>query len=203
MANYRVQITLVTTDGNSANYVTNTWYCAALTDADAGDFATAVVALYNTIRPNLSPLIAQNGHGLKIYNMADLEPRAPIEDTTWNLAVAPSGTPLPPEVAICLSFQGAKISGVPQARRRGRVYLGPLNITGMDLGRPGASIVTTFSGAGNTLLDAGVATAGDWNWAVYSTVNGGTAEVADGWVDNEYDTQRRRGRLSTSRTTFT
>lgn len=202
MAAYRTQITLKTGDSNPANYATNTWYCAAVSDAAAGDFTTEVIAAYQDVRAHISPDVVQNGHFYKIYAMDDPEPRAPIEEGTWNFTSGLSGTALPAEVAICLSFQGDKISGVPQSRRRGRIYFGPLNTGAVSSGRPSSSLITAVVLAGQGLLDAGQASLGDWNWAVYSGVNGGTADVTNGWCDNEFDTQRRRGRAWTSRTTF-
>lgn len=202
MVAYKVQIVLGSTDNNPANFVTNTWACAAINDAAAGDFATAVIAFYNSCTALLPSIVRQNNHEYKIYDMLDPEPRAPVEEGLWNFSSAPSTDPLPPEVALCLSFQGVKQSGVPQARRRGRVYIGPLRATISADGRPTAGAITILRNAGDALYDAGVASAGDWNWAVYSTVNGGTVDVANGWVDNEFDTQRRRGRIPTTRNVF-
>jgi hypothetical protein len=51
------------------------------------------------------------------------------------------------------------------------------------------------------LLDASQA-ATAWKWAVYSTVNATGVEVTNGWVENAWDTQRRRGRIATVRTVF-
>jgi hypothetical protein len=43
---------------------------------------------------------------------------------------------------------------------------------------------------------------GQWKWAVYSTVNMTGVNVAAGWVENAFDTQRRRGRIATIRSVF-
>jgi len=202
MAAYRVQFTLHTVDANPENYVTNTWYAACTSDADALDFVSALRTFYSDIRTMYSTVVAQNGHGIKVYDMSDPEPRAPISEQTFNFTSPLSGNPLPTEVSLCLSFQAEKLSGVPQARRRGRVYIGPLNTSGLATdGRPASGIVTQLSGAGDALLTLSGAP-GTWDWSVYSPTLGGTAIVNNGWVDNEYDTQRRRGRKFTSRTVF-
>jgi len=202
MAAYRVQIVLKTVDGNPANYITNTWHCAAILDADANDFAAAVIAFHKTLNTVYSSLLAQNGHEYKIYNLDDPEPRAPVEEGSWNFASALTGDSLPPEVCLCLSYQAPKISGIPQARRRGRIYLGPFDASTNVSVRPSSALVTLVKNSADALYAAGIATAGDWNWAVYSTVLGGTADVSNGWVDDEWDTQRRRGRVATSRQVF-
>jgi hypothetical protein len=110
---------------------------------------------------------------------------------------------MPPEVAICLSYQAAKISGVPQARRRGRVFIGPLNTSAMGTdGRPATAFINALVGAADALKDP--AGAPDWDWSTWSSFDPTVSTVIDnGWVDNEFDTQRRRGRKYTTRTTFT
>jgi hypothetical protein len=39
-------------------------------------------------------------------------------------------------------------------------------------------------------------------WVVRSDTTGATAPVTDGWVDNAFDTQRRRGNRATQRNVF-
>lgn len=202
MAAYRLQIVLRTADNNPANYITNTWHCAAVGNSEAADFAQAVITFHKGLNSNYSEALAQTNHEYKLYNLDDLEPRAPIEEGLWSFAAAPAADSLPHEVALCLSYQAPKISGVPQARRRGRIFLGPFDNTSNVDGRPSTSLVNAIVALGEQLMDAGNATAGDWNWAIYSEVNGGTADVTSGWVDDEWDTQRRRGRIATSRTVF-
>ena len=202
MASYRVQMTLGTADNNPSNYITNTWACAAIGDTECQDFVSALITFYRSCTTLFPSTIRQNNHIFKAYDMLDPEPRAPRLEGTWNFTTAPASDPLPPEVAMCLSFQAPKVSGVPQARRRGRVYIGPLRSIVSSGGRPSSSAITTLRDAGEALRAAGVASAGDWNWAVYSTVLGGTADVTSGWVDDEFDTQRRRGRLPTTRNVF-
>jgi hypothetical protein len=202
MTAYRVQFVLHTADSNPENYATNTWCVAGTSDADALEFVTALRAFYATMKGYYSSLVAQNGHEIKVYDLSDPLPRAPISEQVFNFSTVPSGAPLPTEVAICLSFQGPKISGVPQARRRGRVYIGPLNTNALHTdGRPVAALVTALSTAGDVLLDAGGAPL-TWDWSVFSPTSGTSVIVTNGWVDNEFDTQRRRGRKATGRTPF-
>lgn len=99
-----------------------------------------------------------------------------------------------------LSFQADKVSGLPQARRRGRVYFGPLGGAAEASGRPGTTLLSAVVAFGAALLSE--SNLADWTWVVYSTVNNGGAPVTNGWVDNSFDTQRRRGLEWTARTTF-
>lgn len=203
MPNYRVQTVLKSVDLVPANFVTNTWYVDADTVPDLATPLGEIQAIYGDSVGYLSPLIAQNGHENKVYDMADPEPRAPIIIQTWNLASAPSGTALPPEVCLCLSFQGARVSGLPQARRRGRIYFGPLDTTALGSdGRPAGAFITSLRNSASDFLTLSNA-ATTWKWKQYSRVNDGFSTVEDGWVDNEFDVQRRRGRAWTSRTLFT
>jgi hypothetical protein len=202
MAMYRIQYILHTLDGTPNNFVTNTFHVLAVDDADALAASIDIRGGYSTIVSYLSSLLTQNGHEFKIYNLEDPEPRAPTDEGSWNLSSAPAGSNLPPEVALCMSFQAEKISGVPQARRRNRVYLGPFDVSacGTD-GRPAPALVTLVADWGEAIFTA--AGLGTWDWAIYSTFSPTTGVIAaNGWVDNEFDTQRRRGRESTSRTTF-
>lgn len=202
MAMYRIQFILHTTDGQPNNFVTNTFHALGVDDDDAIDAGVAIRQGYSSIVSYLSPLILQSGHEVKIYNLEDPEPRAPVFEGTWNLTSSPTGSALPTEVALCLSFQATKVSGAPQSRRRNRVYIGPFDTTacGND-GRPVSALVTALADWGEAIQAA--AELATWDWAIYSTYNPTTGIiVANGWVDNEFDTQRRRGRESTSRLIF-
>jgi hypothetical protein len=111
---------------------------------------------------------------------------------------------LPPELAICVSFRAALASGVNAARRRGRVYIGPLS----DNAREGGGDPQVASAArialaqdADDLLTASNASA-DWSWGVYSRTDGILRPVVAGWVDDAFDVQRRRGLEPTTRSTY-
>lgn len=202
MANYRCQVIIHTDDGLAANYSTNTLYFNADSDAVLPDIETALETLYSSWGSYFGQQVEQNGHEFKWYNMADVEPRAPVRETIWDLTSNPSGTPLPPECAITVSFQGVKVSGLPQARRRGRIFLGPLDITTVETdGRVVGTAVSSIRNAAQTFLIASD-TATDWRWQVFSPTDDGFVDIDNGWVDNEFDTIRSRGRVATVRTTF-
>jgi len=202
MPNYALQIAIQPTSGNSADVITNSWSCQATDVSNAELFKDAVVEFYRDITAFYPALFGQTGHVWKLYDRADPSPRYPVSEGTWSFSSAPTGNPAPTEVCVCLSFQGDRQSGIPQARHRGRVYIGPLDVALVDSsGQFSSTNRTTLATAGNDLLTASNA-ATNWVWAVWSTVNGDIVPVTNGWVDNEFDTQRRRGRDSTARTTF-
>lgn len=200
MALLDIQVTLRTSSGIPNDYVTNLWHFDDGEAAEYDEIADEIIAFYNGVRTVFSNYIIQNGHELKVYRVSDPEPRAPVYVETWNLSAGPSGSTLPTEVSSVLSYQAQQVSGVPQARRRGRIYLGPLNTTqiGTD-GRLTSTHMGILEAAAETLLTASNSSS-TWKWATHSKVLGSGASVYNGWVDNEPDTQRRRGREATSRT---
>lgn len=114
---------------------------------------------------------------------------------------------LPSECAVVSSFHGELLSvpehqGAtnPRARRRGRIYVGPLNtfaLTNDANGKPTVSgaLVTTIVEAQESVSDSNA-------HVVWSRVEQDTHQVIGGWVDNEFDTQRRRGNEANARTTW-
>lgn len=137
------------------------------------------------------------GMRIKVYDHDDPEPRAPILDEGLGVSTADpvSDTNLPAEVALALSYAGAPESGQSQARRRGRIFLGPLN-NGAGSGnssivyRPTSAFVVSCIQACKRL--AAVEPIGA-QWRVYSRANQDFVLIDRGWVDNAFDTQRRRG----------
>ena len=202
MPRFQLQITLFPSSNIVADASTNSWSVEA-DDLAAGElFKDNVLTFYQTMRPDFANTVRVNNHVWKLYDRDDPTPRAPIAEGLWGFMVAPAGNPLPPEVALCLSFEGLPTSGIPQARRRGRIYLGPLDVDGLaPVGRPTTTVVNRLVAAGEVLRLASVAAA-SWTWCVFSVVNDVNVPISRGWVDDEYDTQRRRGRVATVRTVF-
>jgi hypothetical protein len=204
MTTVRAQVILHTLDAVPENYISNSWCFEGM--APGTDDAATVTMLkdfYDDIGATYwSNSIAQNGHEVKLSELPGVAPNYPFFEGVFNLAADPTGTDMPSELAICLSFQGLRSAGFPQSRRRGRVYLGPWGTTANATGRPTAALVTQIATAAATLKStaAVIATAG--GWAVWSGTDQAAVLVDDGWIDNAFDVQRRRGVLYTSRTTF-
>lgn len=201
MALYKAVVTIQAVTQNPEDVTTNSWHFDADSDADLLGVQTALADFYDAIRAQISNLMSPDLITTEFYRLSDPPPRRPVVTYTWSVTAWGTST-LPPECAIVLSYQAAPVSGLPQARRRNRVYLGPLSEGVLDAsGTIVASIVTSIKNAASTLLDTSDA-ASTWTWAVWSPTNGTGADVASGWVDNAFDTQRRRGRDATFRSTF-
>jgi len=203
MAHYKMVARLVMDSGIPDDAVVNTWHCDALVLPDGWEtFRDDLLAFYQTVDALLSANVAATGHTLTTYAMADPEPRAPIN--TVSLGTLTTGaTAMPPELAICLSFQGQRISGTSQARRRGRVYIGPLknsNVSSTDMNLD-TTVTDALRDAGQALVNASNASA-DYTWCVYSAADDALVPVHNGWVDNAFDIQRRRGLTASQRDVF-
>lgn len=203
MPNLRAQVTIAMTSGVAKDAAQNVWHFqSALATTPYTLITTALQTFYRAIEGIFPDTVSQGGHRVRIYDLADPEPRAPVHDATFTLNSAPSGTQLPSECAVVLSFQGTRVSGQSQARRRGRVYLGPLDQAQLSSGRISAGTITTITTAASALLSSSTAAA-DWDWVVRSQVGATNVFVTNGWVDNAVDIQRRRGLEPTVRTTWT
>lgn len=207
---FAVQVVTPTIDNLPENYATNVWHTEATDFTSLALFMGAVQAFYEDITLVHSQWVRQNGHEIKAYNLADPIPRAPVITNTFDLPSQPTAGTEPTEISCCLSFQAVAESGVPQSRRRGRIYIPFFGVgTGNNDGYIDSGTVGVIVGAAQALLTLSNA-ATDWYWATYSPTivqQGGTLgdamrPVDNGWVDNEWDVQRRRGRIATARTTF-
>lgn len=135
------------------------------------------------------------------YDLGEAPTRTPHE-SSFTLSAAGGGagstTPLPAEVACVISLRSTENS----ARARGRLYVGPLHSLCADTGtagdsRPILGFRTALKGAAERLAD-GAVTAG-CSWQILSRADGDTKEIVGGFIDDAWDTQRRRGISPTSR----
>lgn len=200
----RAQVSIPRSNTNSEDIVTNTWHftTTGVSEGFDNDILTALAALYEGLDTYKSNAYLWSGTRVKMFNLEDSEPRVPIVDESLGLSSAPSGTPLPSEVAVCLSFNGEYVSGASQARRRGRIYFGPLNSGAMGTtGYLAASLLTAAQTACTAFLLAST-TASDWAWVVYSPSSAQAFPVVEGFIDDAPDIQRRRGWDRLSYVTF-
>lgn len=199
--------------------ITNTWHFdmddtgIEAPDADVITAADSLLtAFYTAIDATVFALSAGTSVNCTVYDMRDPTPRVPIGTFDIPLAASADG-PMPHEVAICLSYKAEYISGQPNARRRGRIYLGPIPYTAGTVVasqlRPSSSIRTTIATAADTLVDGVTVNLNTMKWAVYSPTTDATGSIDDafhdvvgGWIDDAFDTQRKRGAAVTARTTF-
>lgn len=213
----RVQVAIPRDTTIPADNAVNTFHFETVSDVGSGfvSILLQLTSFYQAIdaflgSTNASPAVAT------LYDLEDPSPRAPVD--SGDIILTPGvGNSYPGEVAICLSYAGAVVSGQNQARRRGRIYLGPLDAdSGTDDGlgrvRVSSAAVTAIAAAGAALADPSHPTA---VWSVFSPTTAGPepwsgaalasafTPVTNGFVDNAFDTQRRRGASAQSRTVWT
>lgn len=181
------------------------------------DSYDAVVQSLSDFYGQFDQLVLPNAVGnlatVRIYDMRDPQPRLLRRTSTF--AIAASGeAALPGQVSICMSFAAAPLAGVNPARRRGRVYLGPIAVSVAEMvgsqARPTAVARNAIrAGADSLLIPANVG-GSSLSWAMYSpATDAGGANIDDsihdvqtGWIDDVFDTQRRRCPDPTTRTVF-
>lgn len=224
MPHVMVQHSYLSESGMPADSVLNTFHFEGPTVADsaAADVLAEVVCDFYTqsaagASGNIEQWLpmgafADPQHSVKVYNMADAKPRVPL--TTY-VEESPAFTvvqPMVAEAAICLSFRGTVQSGMSMARRRGRIFIGPLNFqAGLDdttFLRPAVLLRSDLCYAGRALSLA--ADAIGYTWSVYSPTTAASVPEGGGgdfpltaivhfWVDDAFDTIRSRGPAPTSR----
>jgi len=157
-----------------------------------------------------------NAASFEFYNLAghlDGTPHgSPVHTVSWTLAAAGgiAGTNLPAEVCIVGSFH-TDLAGIlerdgdtrPASRRRGRVYLGPLQtsalhvVASVDVIDVNPALIADLN---QSMLELQAAQP---DWSVWSRVDADLHNpLVGGWVDNAFDTQRRRGEAPSFRTTW-
>jgi hypothetical protein len=214
MADYRTQVSIPMDSNVGADTVVNNWHF--FDNGLSGPTATqkieswhnALQTFYNSISVAIFPnIIDHTAVRMKTYDLDLPIPRIPLVDEVTPIT-APTGTAsLPHELCIVLSFRSALQSGISPARRRGRVFLGPLQQSGMMGAEADPKIVagklTTIANAATVLMTGPTPDEG-WDWATRSSfpAANGVRNVVAGWVDNSFDIQRSRGTVATTRTTF-
>ena len=164
----RFQVTIPNQNGVPADAMTNTWHFAS-TAVDPMDDATQaaddLIAFYLAIDGLLASTV-DTIFTYKIYDLTAAEPRVPILSDNFNVTPG-ANSPLPSEVCCVLSYRGTPSSGIAQGRRRGRIFLGPLDSADMD-NSAGQSlidtgVITTIATAAENLMDAGDAVTAKWS----------------------------------------
>lgn len=170
------------------------------------DFYRVVQPIGNSVGMYIGSQINRAAtHRLDMYKIQAGPLGSPIASIPWlgpPTVGAALGTNLPNEVAGVLSFfsewEGSlEESGTtrPRARRRGRVYIGPL-VTGAlnPTGNPKLenNFTLTLRQAGVALMDA-IDPGGGSGWGVWSRADQVVRKVIGGFTNDAPDTQRRRG----------
>lgn len=189
--------------GAGENAITNTFAFGDFATGDEVPLTAALKGFYDSIPNNdLSIQLSQGPYTVKWYLKPGVKPNYPFATTTFTRTSMPAGDPLPSEVCVCLSFQGLKAAGAPQARRRGRIYIGTLGVNANQLGMVKPAFITAVTAGAAAFKTAVTAVPSPVYWAIWSVTEEQAVPVLNGWVDNAFDIQRRRGVDPTTRTTF-
>lgn len=193
-------------------------------NAELSSIGTAIASFYNdnnttlAVYSYLSESVSTGSASHKIQHylldghLNGTPHGSPVKTETWQTPFVAT-TALPSEVAICLSFHGAYGADVefgtggsrPRARHRGRIFIGPLGLNVIDEDATThetfvtAACRTDITVAANRLRNFST---NGIQWSVWSRVRAAVEAVTGGWVDNAFDTQRRRGNDPSARTTF-
>lgn len=204
---FRVLAVFERASGLPRDRVVNSW--AFRNDAVGGPevFHDAVLAALDDFYTGPATPSGENVRGFmsstlaaleyRIYDLGSPPPRVPVivESLTWT---QPSTAELPGEVALCTSF----VAGPNLPRNRGRIYVGPLAQTSVDSSGtrpvPQADLVDALAQATERLLD----TSEPLTHVVISQADAAAKVITGGFVDNAFDTQRRRGTAADARTSW-
>lgn len=184
-------------------------------DGAAVEIQEHLCAFYLAIKAHLSDAYVWGGGEFSFTDLADPKPRYPFGVLNSSAIGAMTGSQhqWPAEVAVCLSMRGARVSGARAARRRGRVFLGPLQRSAGDEPLFPNSVADLFLASAvtmcNNLQGENVVL------SVYSPYTHHNVPVGERlsdaypevpakldesfvpvntlWIDNAYDIQRRRG----------
>ena len=230
MAHRKVTVIFTAQTGHPKDNIVNTWHFTTPTASGEVDtqavfdaLVAAVKDFYDTavvfgsvggggvpVRSFVTSVALQPTVTVKIYRceteIALGLSAEPLFTTTFTLGAMASGAPYPAEVAICASFKSTPTDpAYPAACQRGRVFVGGLDSAqagGVASGRVyvGAGFRDVLCGAMKRLANVN---AQGINWIVWSHKLHQAFPVTAGWVDDAFDTQRRRGPDAGSRTLWT
>ncbi len=193
MAMHDYQVLMLNDSGLPRDHAVNILHYDTLLPETVAGTVADIVAAYQTLGTILNT--AYTNVTVKAYNP---EGGAPIETLTGPVDFNGGFGPL--EQALCLSYSADdNVAGAP--RRRGRIYL---PCTGAST-RPSLTLRNQLLDFGEKLAQIGTADATTWH--MLSRVGSGTAlapvpvyrKIESISVDDEWDTQRRRGLRATSR----
>jgi len=224
----RVQVSIPMDTGLPQDAAVNTFtFCnynsAADRLVDAGIILSQLDGFYTALASLYSSRCDMNAITVKMTDLLDSKPRVPYYTGIVTAGAGVTiGMDFPAEVALCVSFKGQPLSGHNARRERGRIYLGPLQVDpAYDYNVVLPTTITTVMAAVNTHLAVG---GSQIIWSIYSLYEhcnvpvgtkynhevheedasrllGALTDVYSYWIDNEFDTQRRRGLKATTRTT--
>lgn len=148
-----------------------------------------------SIASRLSSLTVGSDITVKVYDLGLAAPRFPHIRTRSLTGL--SATAMVSEAAVCLSL----VASQNTARNRGRIFIGPL---GTGAGTVNANGFRPHPGFCQSILGSYARLAGkaEHTPCVYSPTDNQMKPLTGAWVDDAFDTQRRRGLDATTRWVF-
>lgn len=217
---YYVIAHIATTNGDTAKSFSNTFFfgdaaASELSHSAAADKIKEVLDDFygDAHTPGTVPIagwfaahVSITNSRYKIYDLSVPAPRTP-QTRSWKSMTVNTGR-APNEVAAVISYRsdaGSGGGGTLDKTKRGRLYIGPLSSTTWEVNTT-ADDVQFISSFQNSLLGAASWLQNnpdpDIVWLQYSRKLDALDFVDGGFVDRNYDTQRRRGVRTNSRTTW-
>lgn len=178
---------------------TNTTHWFGTSKEQIADRMEGAMAIIGSLMPSY---VSRSAH-INIYDLEDPEPRVPyVRAVTLDASSTAAG--LPGEVAICASWAAGATPGVPVQSLRNRIFIGPLN-TNQSTVSTGSTFPRVKLEAQQGLCDIIEAWATPHELSqliVYGPRHNVEYPAVRGWVDDEFDTQRRRGVAASARTSW-
>jgi hypothetical protein len=181
------------TDDVPADYCSHTVYHQIADgivwgDVDFQNHANELRDLFFAVQgPHIEWVGYHQRHGLvKVYNMGDAKPR-PIKASASYLPGSPTTKSSfgPSQVALVLAFYSDR--NIPG--QRGHIYLGPQEAAMVQAYRPGDVLMGYALDLGQGLFDIG---GQNVKHVIHSPTHNTYPVVHNYWVDDRWDTQRRR-----------
>jgi hypothetical protein len=202
---------------------------SATRDDACAAFRGAMAIFFQATNSLLSSQYQWSAGTFEAVDLQDAPPRIPFHTSVFTGSPSTGvGYDMPPETAIVISYRGAVTSGVNIKRRTGRFYFGPLQMVTMNdqpLVPPGSvSLIQTEFGkvindpiydfcvysrythynvpVGRNIMETDGS--GDRVFTEHAEyLPASFNKVTTAWVDNAWDTQRRRGVPASTRTAIT
>lgn len=226
---YEVQTILKSRTGFDRDSVVNTWSFVGPDAPTEAEFEQLGGNLVNFFIENhvpasgvshlLSAYISneivrpEHVHECKVYRRPAAPPGpgtglgSPVFTAVFGLENSADTGALPSQVSVGASFSASLIgfseilgNTRPKAQRRGRLFIGPLDGIARTSGAHNeADVTANLQETLNSSMKKLAERPGPWGWEVFSRKNWTGDLVAGGYVDNRFDTQRRRLEKATER----
>lgn len=198
---FSAQVIFKNQNGNPKDVYTNTFYFrndtfVGTTDDVATDLLADLQEFYTaqptgvltpvTVLSRFSNLLLDLEVEVRVYDLGLPAPRYPrLRNFT---ATGMHSGAIPAEVAACLSYVAAE----NQPRNRGRIYLGPLSTNAVNAGNGNTAVDENWRrsvlASAKRLMDKP-----EYTWSLWSPTSQEMKPITGAWMDNAFDTQRRRG----------